>query len=225
MKIYNIVTLFVFNCFLFSGCASLEKAVAPIPGSNATGLASCPKHYCFSENNEGVFFFSVVDNMLVKAELHWEILNIDTCQKFAFVLRGEAGWNFSGKSNCSYAVPEGKYELVKLYIRDTHGLKPVERVYLQFYEFEIEPSKVTYLGHIELNDPDNPKEDVSHNRFKQAWKKLGAMATGAHIPREIQLEVTDNYASDIRWFQERYACLRDSNYVIHLLKADSSGRP
>jgi hypothetical protein len=218
MRGYCLAIVIVFICSLTGGCASSEKKRAEFSGSSARGLAFCPKDYGFSDINEGVFFFSFVDNTLTPAEVHWEILNVDTGERFVFVSQGLVRIEgLTNKAKCSFAVPAGRYRLTKLFLtKFARGLVTGEKEYFQFCEFDIEPQKVAYLGHIVINDPNNPKgRDISMENW---LKGARGMVTGSNIPEKLGLEVTDEYDNDIKWFQSRHEKLKNADFVTCLLR-------
>ena len=219
MRGYCLAIVIVFMCSFVGGCASSEKKRAEFSGSSASGLSRCPKNYEFSDSNEGIFFFSFVDNTTAQAEVHWEILNIDKGERFVFVSQGllRTG-GLTHKAKCSFAVPAGKYRLTKLFLTKFVSLVTGEKEYLQFCEFDIEPQKVAYLGHIEINDPNNPTFKDARSSVKKWWKAARGMFTGSVIPEKLELEVTDEYDNDIKWFQGRYEKLKNADFVTCLLR-------
>lgn len=214
------------SIFLIGSCASLEKKRAEFAESSAAGLASCPKKFNFSDSKEGVFFFSFVNNTPVNGEFHWEILNIDTGQRLVFVPQNLVRFSTSGvnltyghKIECCFAVPSGKYRVTKIFLTGIEGVITGEKEYFLPAEFEIESLKVTYLGRIRVIDPDNPNpgEDFSIIPLtKGYWKAIGSMFKPP-IPKKLQLEVTDECDTDMKWFQNRYNKLKHTDIITFLL--------
>lgn len=203
---------------LSAGCAGYQKKRAEFSGSSAVGITPCTEGYNFSQSRDGGFFLSFVDYTIAQGAFHWEILNVDTSERFVFLTEG--GLSFpSGKPKTGrycFTVPSGNYRLAKLFLDETKGIVVGEKEYLVLYQFDVSPSKVTYLGHVEIDDPNNPK--LGELSFKSWFKSAGAMFTGKNIPKNLRLEATDQYDLDSKWFHERYKVLEESDIAKCILK-------
>jgi hypothetical protein len=203
-------------------CAGIQKKRAEFSGSTAEGIISCPKEYSFSDKNEGIFFFSFVDFTVCQCDFHWEILNLDTGQRFVFLTTG--GRSFPSASlrtkRYLFAVTAGRYRLSRLFLDDVMGIVQGEKEYFHPYEFEITHAKIVYLGHIEIHDPNIPI--TKEWSFKNYFSFAGSSFTGKNIPEELKWKISDQIKQDAKWLRKRYKSFQDRNILKNILKETSN---
>lgn len=212
------VTLFAISVVFTAGCAAMEKKRAGLEGSSAEAIASCTEDQDFSKSPKGSLLFSFVDHTIAQGAYHWEILNVDTGRKFVFLTEGGIP-HLNGKPRTyryCFSVPPGTYRLTKIVLNEIKGIVSGEKEYRLKYQFSVGPSRVVYLGHIEVTDPDHPK--LGDSSIKNWFRSAGAMFTGSHLPRTLHIEVTDRHDSDVGWFREHYKTLPMSNITTHILE-------
>ena len=195
-----------------SGCTSVPQS---LKGIGAKLLEQCPKDISLDKAEQSVLLASIETDLMLD-EL-FLLLEKDTGAKYLMMLRPKKfgmptgdvikHGRFSAKPFC-YVTSPGNYHIKRiigvLRIRGPAGTSEENIEYKHEREFTLSLDMVTYLGRYILLD----HRMKNKGYFGRMGTLMSGMFTGSLVPRDIEINITNNFDKDSAWLLEEHKQIR-----------------